>query len=95
MNKILSNIRSVPGVWGTLAIDKKRALTYQLLPARYDSQIVKDIAIPTLNLAQSSEKPMVVDFFFDSMVFMISLAFQILISPFCNNSSTTVSNISG
>jgi len=66
MNKILSNIRTVPGVWGTLAIDKKRALTYQLLPARYDAQIVKDIAIPTLNLAQSSEKPMVVDFFFES-----------------------------
>jgi hypothetical protein len=66
MNKILSNIRTVPGVWGTLAIDKKRALTYQLLPARYDSQIVKDIAIPTLNLAQTSEKPMVVDFFFES-----------------------------
>jgi hypothetical protein len=65
MNKILSNIRSVPGVWGTIAIDKKRALTYQLLPASYDSEAVKNIAIPTLNLAQSCERPMVVDMFFE------------------------------
>lgn len=65
MNKILSNIRSVPGVWGTIAIDKKRALTYQLLPASYDADAVKDIAIPTLNLAQSCDRPMVVDLFFE------------------------------
>jgi hypothetical protein len=38
MNKILSNIRSVPGVWGTIAIDKKRALTYQLLPGHPHSK---------------------------------------------------------
>ncbi len=46
MNKILSNIRGVPGVWGTLAIDKKRALTYQLLPSTYSSDVVKNMAIP-------------------------------------------------
>ena len=38
MNKILSNIRAVPGVWGTIAIDKKRALTYQLMPASYPAE---------------------------------------------------------
>lgn len=65
MNKILSNIRSVPGVWGTIAIDKKRALTYQLLPASYEADAVKSIAIPTLNLAQTCERPMVVDIFFE------------------------------
>lgn len=66
MNKILSSIRSVPGVWGTLAIDKKRALTYQLLPSTYDSEIVKSIAIPSLNLGQAQEKNLLVDFFFDN-----------------------------
>jgi len=65
MNKILSNIRSVPGVWGTIAIDKKRALTYQLLPASYEADAVKSIAIPTLTLAQTCERPMVVDIFFE------------------------------
>lgn len=66
MNKILSNIRSVPGVWGTIAIDKKRALTYQMLPADYSTQAVKNIAIPTLNLARSAEKNMVIDLFFEN-----------------------------
>jgi hypothetical protein len=64
MNKILSNIRSVPGVWGTMAIDKKRALTYQLLPSTYDAETVKSIAIPTLNLGRALDKPLAVDFFF-------------------------------
>ncbi len=66
MNKILSNIRSVPGVWGTIAIDKKRALTYQMLPANHSTQAVKNIAIPTLNLARSAEKNMVIDLFFEN-----------------------------
>ncbi len=66
MNKILSNIRSVPGVWGTIAIDKKRALTYQMLPATYSIEAVKQIAIPTLNLARSAEKNMVIDLFFEN-----------------------------
>jgi len=66
MNRILSNIRSVPGVWGTLAIDKKRALTYQLLPSTYNAETVKSIAIPTLNLGQTLEKSVLVDFFFEN-----------------------------
>ncbi len=66
MNKILSNIRAVPGVWGTLAIDKKRALTYQLLPSTYDSEVVKRIALPALNLGRLLEKNLLIDFFFDN-----------------------------
>ncbi len=66
MNKILSNIRSVPGVWGTLAIDKKRALTYQMLPASFDNQQVKKMAIPALNLARSADRNMLVDIFFEN-----------------------------
>lgn len=66
MNKILSNIRSVSGVWGTIAIDKKRALTYQMLPATYDNEQVKNIAIPTLNLACATEHNMLVDIFFEN-----------------------------
>ncbi len=66
MNKILANIRSVTGVWGTIAIDKKRALTYQLLPASFEADAVKDIAIPTLNLAQTCDRVMIVDMFFEN-----------------------------
>jgi hypothetical protein len=66
MNKILSNIRAVPGVWGALAIDKKRALTYQLLPSTYDADIVKSIALPTLNMGRSIDKNILIDFFFEN-----------------------------
>jgi len=66
MNKILSNIRGVPGVWGTLAIDKKRALTYQLLPSTYKADTVKNIAIPVLNLGLALDKSLLVDFFFEN-----------------------------
>jgi len=66
MNRILSNIRAVPGVWGTIAIDKKRALTYQMLPANYETPQVKSIAIPALHLARSAERNMLVDIFFES-----------------------------
>jgi hypothetical protein len=66
MNTILSNIRSVPGVWGTLAIDKRRALTYQLLPSTYNAEVVKQIALPALNLGRLLEKNLLIDFFFEN-----------------------------
>lgn len=66
MNKILSTVRAVPGVWGTLAIDKKRALTYQLLPSSYDANTVKSFALPTLNLGRQIDRNMIVDFFFEN-----------------------------
>ncbi len=66
MNKILANIRAVPGVWGTIAIDKKRALTYQLLPSSYTAEDIKRIALSTLNLGRSLDKSLVVDFFFEN-----------------------------
>jgi hypothetical protein len=56
----------VPGVWGALAIDKKRALTYQLLPSTYDAEIVKSFAIPTLNLGRMLERNIIIDFFFEN-----------------------------
>ena len=66
MNKILSSIRSVPGVWGTLAIDKKKSLIYQLMPSNYDAEIVKSIAIPALNFGRQVEKNLVADFLFEN-----------------------------
>jgi hypothetical protein len=66
MNKILTNIRGVPGVWGTLAIDKKRSLTYQLLPSTYSADVVKGIAIPVLNLGLALDRSLLVDIFFEN-----------------------------
>jgi len=62
----MANIRAVPGVWGTIAIDKRRALTYQLLPASYDAETVKKIAIPVLKLGRALDRNLVVDLFFQN-----------------------------
>ncbi len=53
-------------MWGTLAIDKKRALTYQLLPSTYNSEVVKQIALPALNLGRTLDKTVLIDLFFEN-----------------------------
>ena len=65
MDKILSNIRSVPGVIGTIVIDKSRALTYQLMPASFNSEMIKNIALPLLHLGRALEHNLSLDFFFE------------------------------
>ncbi|MCP4579982.1 MAG: hypothetical protein GY839_00075 [candidate division Zixibacteria bacterium] len=66
MDKILANIRAVPGVIGTILVDKSRALTYQLMPASYSSENIKNIAMPLLHLGQSLKHNMSLDFFFEN-----------------------------
>jgi len=66
MNKILANIRAVPGVIGTLVIDKNRALTYQLVPASFTTEKIKEIAMPLLRLGQSLDRNMSLDLFFEN-----------------------------
>ena len=66
MDKILANIRSVPGVSGTIVIDKSRALTYQLMPVSYNSDDIKNIALPLLHLGRSLEPNLSLDFFFEN-----------------------------
>jgi hypothetical protein len=65
MDKILSNIRSVSGVIGTIVIDKSRALTYQLMPASFTSEMIKNIALPLLHLGRSMEHNLSLDLFFE------------------------------
>ncbi len=66
MDKILANIRSVPGVVGTIVIDKSRALTYQLMPASFSSENIKQIALKLLALGQSLDQNLSLDFFFEN-----------------------------
>ena len=66
MDKILANIRSVPGVIGTIVIDKSRALTYQLMPASFSSENIKSIALPLLQLGRSLTHNLSLDFFFEN-----------------------------
>jgi len=65
MDKILANVRTVPGVIGTIVIDKSRALTYQLMPASFSSEMIKNIALPLLNMGRSTERNLSLDFFFE------------------------------
>jgi hypothetical protein len=66
MDKILSNIRAVNGVTGIIVIDKSRALTYQMMPASYSADEVKNIALSLLHLGKAFPGGMSIDFFFES-----------------------------
>ena len=66
MDRILENIRMVPGVIGTIVVDKTRALTFQLMPSSYTTEHVKSIALPLLHLSRSIDKNMSLDFFFEN-----------------------------
>jgi hypothetical protein len=66
MDKVLSNIRAVPGVIGVIVIDKSRALTYQLMPASYSSEDIKNIALPLLQLGRGLNHNLSLDFFFEN-----------------------------
>jgi hypothetical protein len=45
MNKILQEIRSVQGVTGVLILDKREKITYQLTPASFSSEGLKEIGL--------------------------------------------------
>lgn len=66
MNKILANIRAVNGVIGIIIVDKNRALTYELMPASFTTENIKNIALPLLCLGQKLDKNMSLDFFFEN-----------------------------
>lgn len=66
MDKILANIRAVPGVIGVIVIDKSRALTYQLMPASFTSDDIKNIALPLLHLGRALNYNLSLDFFFEN-----------------------------
>lgn len=66
MDRIMSNIKAVHGVVGVMAIDKARALTYQLMPASMTPESVKELAIELLHLGRTVEKNLSLDMFFES-----------------------------
>jgi predicted regulator of Ras-like GTPase activity (Roadblock/LC7/MglB family) len=66
MNKILANIKSVKGVTGIVLVDKNRALTYELMPASFTSENIKNMAISLLHLGQKLDRNLSVDFFFEN-----------------------------
>ena len=66
MNRILANIKSVKGVIGVIVIDKKRALTYELLPALFTTENIKNIALSLLHLGGAMNRNMSIDLFFEN-----------------------------
>jgi predicted regulator of Ras-like GTPase activity (Roadblock/LC7/MglB family) len=68
MDKILANIKAVPGVKGIIVIDKSRALTYELMPNSVSAEEVKNIALPLLHLGKAVNKSMSIDFFYENGV---------------------------
>jgi len=51
MNKVLEDLKSVPGVSGVLLLNKLEETTYQLLPATFSIETIKSIAIRLLQVS--------------------------------------------
>ncbi len=51
MNKVLEDLKSVPGVSGVLLLNKTEETTYQLLPATFSIETIKSIAIRLLQVS--------------------------------------------
>ncbi|MDP2961108.1 MAG: hypothetical protein Q8N71_06755, partial [candidate division Zixibacteria bacterium] len=45
MNKTLQEIKSVQGVTGVLVLDKKEGITYQLTPASFPTEGLKELGV--------------------------------------------------
>ncbi len=50
MNKILEDLKAVPGVYGALFLNKSEETTYQLLPAFFSSEAIRSIALRLLQV---------------------------------------------
>lgn len=51
MNKVLEDLKAVPGVSGVLLLNKTEETTYQLLPASFSIETIKSIAIRLLQVS--------------------------------------------
>lgn len=51
MNKVLEDLKAVPGVSGVLLFNKTEETTYQLLPASFSIETIKSIAIRLLQVS--------------------------------------------
>lgn len=51
MNKVLEDLKSVPGVSGVLLLNKSEETTYQLLPASFSLETIKSTAIRLLQVS--------------------------------------------
>src|SRR4030042_6315637 len=53
MNKILQEIKSVQGVSGVLVLDKKEGITYQLTPASFPTEGLKEVGLRLSRLSKA------------------------------------------
>ncbi|MCI0329981.1 MAG: hypothetical protein L0196_03385 [candidate division Zixibacteria bacterium] len=51
MNKVLEDLKAVPGVSGVLLLNKTEETTYQLLPASFSIETIKSVAIRLLQVS--------------------------------------------
>ena len=51
MNKVLEDLKAVPGVSGVLLLNKTEETTYQLLPATFSIETIKSVAIRLLQVS--------------------------------------------
>jgi len=70
LNNVLEELKAVQGVSGVLIMDLESLVTYQLLPAHFEKNHLRDMAINLLEICQRTKEPVRIDLRFDNgMVF--------------------------
>ena len=68
MNKVLEELKAVQGVSGVMIMDSESLVTYQLLPANFEKNHLRDIAINLMEICQRTKEPVRIDLKFDNGV---------------------------
>ena len=66
MNKILQEIKSVQGVSGVLVLDKKEGITYQLTPASFPTEGLKEVGLRLSRLSKACPVDLSLDLRFEN-----------------------------
>ena len=71
MEKILKEIKSVPGVTGTLVLDKELKVSYYQLPTNFTPSLIKQVGTKLQKLCEKMSLPSRLDLKFDNGIGMV------------------------
>jgi predicted regulator of Ras-like GTPase activity (Roadblock/LC7/MglB family) len=79
LNKVLEELKAVQGVSGVLIMDLRTLVTYQLLPAHFEKDRFRDLAMNLVEVCQRAKKPVRIDLRFDNGVAFFTRVNKIVI----------------
>lgn len=79
MNKVLEGLKAVQGVSGVLILDLRTLVTYQLLPAHFEKDSFRNLAMNLVEICQRAKKTIRIDLRFDNGVAFFTRVNKIVI----------------